>query len=184
MALRDILVLLDASSSGLPRMLLAADLARRNGARLIVLYISHRTDAQLHHIGVAEMGLVPATKLAALEREITLSSTKPRNGWGALDSVKHKFGIDVEWRCITSNDTTQILIQHARWADLAVLGYHIENNDEINPDTPLLRSCCSHWGGRLSLYRPNFVEPHWGGQSRSVGMPAARPRVPLLICYR
>ena len=122
MALRDLLVYLDPADSSLGRLQLAVDLARRNGSFLTALYVREWNPAQLAHRQTAELAgrsLADMGTLShAVEDSIDRSVLELKS---ALEHLAGRFGIETEWRMVAGEPRT-ILPQHARFADLAILG--------------------------------------------------------------
>ena len=122
MALRDLLVYLDQTDGSLSRLQLAVDLARRNSSSLTALYVrewsptqlSHRKTAELAGRSLADMGNLSN----AVEDSIDRSALELKS---ALEHLARQSAIETEWRMVDGEPRT-VLPQHARYADLAILG--------------------------------------------------------------
>jgi nucleotide-binding universal stress UspA family protein len=123
MALRELLVHVDDSTAALTRMRLAADLAQRHGARLSALYVSEISDHELRLLRGAELGLLPAQKLEELQNRMAdLNGEVATRLRAALDRLGDQYGLETEWRPV-EGPAQQVVPQHARYADLAVVGH-------------------------------------------------------------
>lgn len=122
MALRDLLVYLDATDSSLGRLQLAVDLARRNGSFLTGLYVREWSPAQLAHRNTAELAgrsLADMGNIShAAEDSIDRSALELKS---AFEHLTAQSGLESEWRMVDGEPRT-VLPQHARYADLAILG--------------------------------------------------------------
>lgn len=123
MTLRDVLVHVEGTTAGRTRLRLAVDLAHRHGAQLAALHVEGRSDHQLKVLRSAELGLLPADKLVEVERQIVRqndeSASQLRQTLEALGDAR---GLITEWRSV-SGAAVQVLPQHARYADLTVVGH-------------------------------------------------------------
>lgn len=123
MALKDILVHLDASEGSIPRLRLAMDLAHRQGSRLSALFVDEWSLAQRESRATAEMGLAAALDLDQLDRAITAdierSATRLRT---LLATFGHDYGLEFEWaRSAGSSDVA--LGRQVPYCDLCVVGH-------------------------------------------------------------
>ena len=112
----------DREESALVRLRLAADLARRHGSRLTVLYVREWSPAQLDERKTAELGLASAKELDRFDQLIEASIDEAAERLrSALETFKAEHGLEAEWRCL--NGVASVVVpQHARYADLCVLG--------------------------------------------------------------
>ena len=117
MALKDLLVHVDATADALVRLRLAGDLASRHGSRLIALYAREWSQEQRHERSVAEMGLVSAKQMERLDRRIEASIDRAAEMVrSTLDEVERQCGVTTEWRCLVGSASV-LVPQHARYAD-------------------------------------------------------------------
>ena len=130
MALKDLLVHVDATADALVRLRLAGDLASRHGSRLIALYARERSQEQRHERSVAEMGLVSAKQMERLDRRIETSIDRAAEMVrSALDEVGRQCGVTTEWRCLVGSASV-LVPQHARYADLCIVGHDATASDD------------------------------------------------------
>lgn len=121
-ALKDLLVYLDPTDSSLGRLQLAVDLARRNRSSLTAVYVrtwspvqlAHRKTAELAGRSLSDIGDLSHTVEGSIDRSALELKT-------AFEHLATQFGIENEWRMIDGEPRT-VLPQHARYADLAILG--------------------------------------------------------------
>ena len=125
MALKDLLVYVDQSPSALVRLRLAADLARRHSSRLTALYVREQNRAQLHEQSTAELGRVSTAEVSRTKQRIrhAIDQTEEQLQ-SALDAIQLKHGLEVELRCL-DGVASVVVPQHARFADLCVLGQSV-----------------------------------------------------------
>ncbi len=122
MALRDLLVYVDQSHASLARLELAADLARRSGSFITALYAREWSLAQLAHRRTAELAGRPLAEVGELEEAVEDSLDRGAlEARSALERLAAKYRLETEWRMIEGEPST-VLPQHARYADLCVLG--------------------------------------------------------------
>jgi nucleotide-binding universal stress UspA family protein len=175
MALKDLLVHLDESANGLTRMRLAADLARRHQAHLTVIYIKQRTEPQLHRLRSAELGLLPADKLDELERSIDAAVNRTTTVMKAsLEALQEEFQIETEWRCVTAENVAHIVCQHARYADLAIVGHNPQNTADP-PVEYSIGETILFTVGRPVIIIPSDTKRATLGQRIAVGWNSSRP---------
>ncbi len=129
MALKDLLVHVDQSERAPGRLRLAADLARRHGSRLTAIYVKELNPAELHLRSVAELGLGSSSAINRVDRQIQQSIDEAAERLRLeLDELKHEFGVEVEWRCLDGIGSV-IVPQHARFADLCILGQDVSTTN-------------------------------------------------------
>jgi nucleotide-binding universal stress UspA family protein len=124
-ALRDLLVYVDQSERAAERLRLAADLARRHESRLTAIFVKELNPSQLHDQSTAELGLGSPQAINRTNRRIRrhIEETAARLQ-SVLNALGREYAVEVEWRCI--DGIGSILVpQHARFADLCVLGQDV-----------------------------------------------------------
>src|SRR5580700_923126 len=122
MALKDLLVYVNQTEGADLRLRLAADLASRHGSRLTGLFVREWTPIQEEERSKAEMGLVSAEELDRLLRltEASISGAAGRLR-STLDALGRERGLTTEWRTVPG-PAAVVVPQHARYADLCILG--------------------------------------------------------------
>ena len=122
MALKDLLVYVDPTEDSFLRLRLAVDLAARHESRLTALFVREWSRAQSDRHKAAELGLVSAQGMRDLEQTIaaTMQAAIERLRT-ALESLARERGVAAELRCVDGIAST-VVPQHARYADLCVLG--------------------------------------------------------------
>jgi len=154
MALKDLLVSIDASDAGNARMGLAMRLARRHRARLIGCYVSPT---------VGSYDVPPATHLGGLPAFIHPPPADSEHAGDVAEIMEQRFsddlrlnGLEGMW-ILSGEDTVRDLSAQLRVCDLAILG-------QIDPDRPVRDQ-----GGFqpedviLQSGRPGLVVPYVGG---------------------
>jgi len=122
MALRDLLVYVDQSERASERLRLAADLAFRHQSRLTAIYVKELNAAQRHEQSVAELGQASSEAMTRTNRRIRKSIDEAAERLRTvLEEVKREHGLEVEWRCLDGIGSI-VVPQHARFADLCILG--------------------------------------------------------------
>jgi nucleotide-binding universal stress UspA family protein len=122
MALRDLLVYVDQTEQSVLRLRLAVDLAARHDSRLTALYVREWNRAQLDRHKSAELGLVSAQGVRDLEHAIRSSiETAADRLRATLEALARERRVEAELRCLDGVAST-IVPQHARYADLCILG--------------------------------------------------------------
>jgi nucleotide-binding universal stress UspA family protein len=122
MALKDLLVYVDQTEESVLRLRLAVDLAARHDSRLTALYVREWSRAQLDRHKSAELGLVSAQGVRDLEHAIRSSIEMAADRLRAtLEALARERRVEAELRCLDGVAST-IVPQHARYADLCVLG--------------------------------------------------------------
>jgi nucleotide-binding universal stress UspA family protein len=174
MALRDLLVQIDESTAGLARMQLAADLARRHGARLSALYIRETSDHELRLLRGAELGLFPAQKLEELQFRIAdLNREVAARLHAALNALGEQYGVETEWRAVEGS-AQQVVPQHARYADLTVVGHGGPEADDHVIGYSFAEVMLFTVGRPLILI-PNFVAEGTLGRRLAIAWNCSRP---------
>jgi nucleotide-binding universal stress UspA family protein len=124
MALKDLLVHLDHTETARVRLNLAADLARRHGSRLTGLYVRELDSGQVHAQSTGEFGLVSAADLNRDSRRNAQAADDTAQRLAQeLDALRAKSGLEVELRSVAGS-AASVVPQHARFADLCILGQH------------------------------------------------------------
>ena len=134
MALRDILVHVDASNAGQTRLRLAADLAHRHGARLTALFVREYSIEQQHRLRAAELGLASGQRTEALTRDIVDELDSNADVLRALLSrLQQDLAIDAAWRSVDGM-ASKVVPQQSRYADLTVIGHNPFENAALPDD--------------------------------------------------
>lgn len=122
MALKDLLVYVDQSKRSINRLRLSADLARRHESRLIAIYVRELSLAQMHERNTAELGIASTAAMDQVnERFQQAMDEAEKRLQEILDEIRNELGVQVEWRSV--NGVASIVVpQHARFADLCILG--------------------------------------------------------------
>ncbi|HYM31511.1 MAG TPA: universal stress protein [Candidatus Cybelea sp.] len=171
MALKDILVHLDASARGTQRLALACDLAGRHSAHLIAVYVIEMPSPALF-LGDPSGYVDP--------RFIEEIMSKARDA-GMRDALRvekefrerlRRDGIEGEWRLV-EGIPAEIVALHARYADLAIVGQHDSSAGSAAGDWQIPAATL------LSSGRPMLVVPYAGefpviGQSVLVAWKSTR----------
>jgi nucleotide-binding universal stress UspA family protein len=132
MALKDLLVYADKTNDALARLRLAVDLAARHGSRLTALYVREWDQAQQHERKTAELGLASGVELGRLDDRIGASNDHAEDELrAALETLGKAHGLATEWRSL-NGPATVVVPQHARYADLCVLGHYAVNDGDLN----------------------------------------------------
>ena len=122
MALKDLLVYVDPTENSFLRLRLAVDLAARHESRLTALFVREWSRAQSDRHKSAELGLVSVQGMRDLERSIEASLQAAADRLRtALESLARERGVSAELRCV-DGVASAIVPQHARYADLCILG--------------------------------------------------------------
>src|SRR5215475_11361965 len=153
MALKDLLVAIDASDAGNARMGLAMRLAKRHRARLIGYYVSPT---------VGTDDLPPAAPLAGMPTVGPLPTPDNEHAGDVAETLEQRFADEMKhhrlegsW-ILSSQDTVRDLSHQLRVCELAILG-------QVDPDRPLRDQ-----GGFqpeaviLESGRPGLVVPYIG----------------------
>jgi nucleotide-binding universal stress UspA family protein len=136
MALKDILVHLNATPRSAARLAVAADLAARHSAHLTGVYVLDIPSANYFY-GVA-MPFVPANpeEIVARMRAEATATAAPEEA--AFRDCLRRNGIEGEWRQVEGNPSATVAL-HARYADLTIVGqpnqYQPQDDDAITVTT-------------------------------------------------
>jgi nucleotide-binding universal stress UspA family protein len=129
MALKDLLVYVDQSARAVGILRLAADLARRHESRLTALYFNERTPAQLREESVAELSRGPADSLAWTKQHIQQAIDESANHLrSSLEAMSTEYALQAEWLRLDGVAAATVP-QHARFADLCILGQDVSAAD-------------------------------------------------------
>ncbi len=122
MALKDLLVYVDQTENSLLRLRLAVDLAIRNDSRLTAIFVKEWNREQLDLRKAAELGLVSAAGLNSLDRRIETSiEAAAERLRSTLETLTREHGVVAELRSV-DGVASVVVPQHARYADLCILG--------------------------------------------------------------
>ncbi len=171
MALKDILVHLDAAPRSAVRLALAADLAGKHGAHLTAIYIVEMPSPALFYgdpSGFADARLVD--EMMNKMRETAMVGAR-RVEQSFAERIRRD-GIAGEWRLVEAIAADTVAL-HARYADLAILGQHDPGDSSISSATQIAASTL------LSSGRPMLVVPYAGpvdrcGETVLVGWKSSR----------
>ncbi|HEX3400407.1 MAG TPA: universal stress protein [Acetobacteraceae bacterium] len=132
MALKDILVHLDATPRSAVRLNVAAGLAVRHGAHLIGMHAIDIPSANYFY--GAAMPFVPANPEEIVERIRAEATEAAAPVEAAFRERLRRDGIEGEWRLVEGNPPTMVAL-HGRYADLIVVGqpnpYEPQDGDAI-----------------------------------------------------
>jgi nucleotide-binding universal stress UspA family protein len=171
MALKDILVHLDASPRGAVRLALAAALATRHGAHLTGLYGIEPPPAAFFYgdpSGFADVRLIE--EMMDRMRETARAAARPVEA--SFTERLRRDGIEGEWRAVEGGLAETVAL-HARYADLAIVGQHDPDDTSSTRDAHIAASTL------LSSGRPVLIVPYIGsvtnlGQTVLIGWKSGR----------
>jgi len=173
MALKDLLVYVDQTEGALVRMRLAADLAGRHASRLTALHVRDWSRAQLNQRSTAEMGLVSAKDINKLDRQIEASIDGAADRLrSALEDMARPHELEIEWRSV-NGPASVVLAQHARYADLCILGW--DPPDDRAPGEYTFSEHLLFVTGRPVLFVPALGSPGTLGRHIAVAWNSSRP---------
>ena len=122
MALKDLLVYVDQTENSLVRLRLAVDLAVRNDSHLTALFVKELNHDQSNLRKTAELGLVSTEGLKSLNRRIEASiETTAERLQSTLSALTRGNDLVAELQCV-DGVASLVVPQHARYADLCILG--------------------------------------------------------------
>jgi len=136
-ALKDILVHLDASEASIARLRLAMELAQRHASRLSALFVDEWSLEQRESRATAEMGLAAARDLDRLDRSITADIERSATRLRTLLAMFHQeHGLEFEWLRAAGSSAAAVgrLIPYC---DFCVLGH-----DSLFSGTSVDREFC------------------------------------------
>jgi nucleotide-binding universal stress UspA family protein len=149
MAIRDILVHLDAAPAAAARLDLAAALARRHDARLTGLVV---IDIVLPPIATPDSGgAALGPLLDAMRRDALVEAEGIRT---RFEETLSRIGVPGEWR-MAEGLSAELVARHGRTADLVVLG-------QPDPEAGAPNATAVFEGALFSSGRPVLVVPHAG----------------------
>jgi nucleotide-binding universal stress UspA family protein len=154
MAIKDILVHLDASPRSGVRLGVAAELAGRHDAHLTAVFVIDRPSAAWFYGdpgGYIDVRLIDEMKDKMRQRVLAEAARVEQEFRERL----RRDGIEGEWRLV-DGITAEVVALHARYADLAILGQH--NPDDSPADNPAQVVPAT----LLSSGRPVLVIPYIG----------------------
>ncbi len=171
MAIKDILVHLDASARSGVRLAAAADLALRHGAHLTAVFVIEQLPSALFYGDPG--GFVDARLVQEMVDKIRERATVEarRVEQDFRERLRHD-GTEGEWRLVEGAAADMVAL-HARYADLAVLGQHDPDDTAISSASQVVANTL------LSSGRPLLVVPYTGaiatlGQTVLVGWKSTR----------
>lgn len=173
MALKDLLVYVDQTEDSLVRLRLAVDLAVRNDSRLTAIFVKEWSRDQLDLRKAAELGLVSAAGLDSLDRRIETSiDAVAERLRSTLETLARKHGLVAELRCV-DGVASVVLPQHARYADLCILGHdQPEGSASVNYT---FAEQLLFVAGRPVLFVPPLTSPKTLGRHIAVAWNSSRP---------
>jgi len=173
MALKDLLVYVDQTEDSLVRLRLAVDLAVRNDSRLTAIFVREWNRDQLDLRKAAELGLVSAAGLDSLDRRIETSiDAVAERLRSTLETLTRKHGLVAELRCV-DGVASVVLPQHARYADLCILGHdQPEGPASVNYN---FAEQLLFVTGRPVLFVPPLTSPKTLGRHIVVAWNSSRP---------
>jgi nucleotide-binding universal stress UspA family protein len=136
MAIKDILVHLDATPRCAVRLAVAGRLAARHGAHLTGVHVIDIPSANYFY--GAAMPFVPANPEEIVERMRSEASDAAAPVEAAFRDCLRRNGIEGEWRLVEGNPPATVAL-HARYADLTVVGqpnqYAPQDDDAVTVTT-------------------------------------------------
>lgn len=154
MAIRDILVHLDASARSDVRLAVATDLAQRHGAHLTALFVIDQLSAAFFYGDIG--GFVDAQLVEEMmDRIRERAMVDARRVEQGFRERLRRDGIEGEWRLVEGIAAETVAL-HARYADLAVLGQHDPDDTALPGAAEVIASTL------LSGGRPVLVVPYTG----------------------
>ena len=128
MALKDLLVYLDPASRSPAHLRLAVDLARRHTSSITALYVREWSPEQLALRRTAEIAGRSLAEVGEIDQEVAQSIERSaRELQATFERQTAQYGLSSEWRMV-GGESDNVLPQHARYADLCVLGADAPRN--------------------------------------------------------
>jgi nucleotide-binding universal stress UspA family protein len=128
MGLKDLLVYVDESAETLLRLRLAVQLAKRHQSRLTALFVREWNEPQLAERKAAELGLMPAAEYESMTKRIKASIDHAAEALQSdVEGLGRKHDLKIDW-CVTDGQASLVVPQHARYADLCILGHNAKGN--------------------------------------------------------
>lgn len=132
MALKDLLVYLEPSNRSLVHLELAFELARRNSSVVTALYVRAWTGEQIAHRRTAELAGRPLAEMQAMGHDAAVSLDESAHAaHSAFERLAARYRLQSRWLTI-DGDPHNVLAQHARYADLCILGAHPDSDSNPN----------------------------------------------------
>jgi nucleotide-binding universal stress UspA family protein len=154
MAIKDILVHLDATARSGVRLAAAADLALRHGAHLTAVFVIEQLSAGLFYGDLG--GFVDARLVEEMMDKIReRAMVEVRRVEQDFRDRLRRDGIEGEWRLV-EGAAAEMVPLHARYADLAVLGQHDPDDATVSSAAQVAASTL------LTSGRPVLVVPYTG----------------------
>jgi nucleotide-binding universal stress UspA family protein len=152
MALRDILVYVDKTKDSVARLKLSVDLASRHDSRLTALYVREWSEEQQQQHRTAEMARVSGEELDRLNRRAEAFNDRESDELrSTLETLSRENALTTEWR-IVAGPASSTVPQHARYADLCILGHYRSMRQDPNSYSFSEKLLFS--SGRPSLFIP------------------------------
>jgi|SRR5271163_1019241 nucleotide-binding universal stress UspA family protein len=173
MPLKDILVRLDHTTSGLTRLKQAAGMARRHGARLTGLYVLDESAHQQVIERAGQMGLASAADMSAMAARIakTLTSRVEETRKNFEQELQNA-NLHGEWRC-HEGSASDITAYQVRYSDICIMGQRPCDDETL----PLLQESTERTillSGRPVLMVPPKAHCEALGRKLVVGWDASR----------
>ena len=172
MGLKDVMVYVDKSEYALSHLRLAVDLAFRHESRLTALYVRELSQAQLAQRKTAELGLATAADISRIDCVTEVSIDRAIEELrSTLNALGRERGVTTECRIVDGPAAT-VIPQHARYADLCILGHYRSVTDE--PDNFSLSERLLFTSGRPVLSIPAGWASHVLGRHVAVAWNSSR----------
>ena len=140
MKLADLLVHVGQTDGAAARLRLASDLARRHGSRLTAVYVREPSPAELSERATAELGLASARQIEGVDLQIKASIADAEERLQSqLRVLEQENGIQTEWRSVDGL-ASNVVSQHARCADLCIVGRDFPGDENTRSPIPSRRS--------------------------------------------
>lgn len=167
MALKDILVHLDATEASQARLRLAADLARRHEAHLTGLFV---VDIMMPILSASDAasGAVLADLLERMRNDALAEAASAE---ATFREALRREGLAGEWRCV-EGAAPELVALHGRYADLVMLGQ--ANPDDAAPSATAILEATLFGSGRPVLVVPYVGRFETLGRRVLVGWNASR----------
>ncbi|WP_255555067.1 universal stress protein [Trinickia mobilis] len=169
MALRNVLVHVDASESGKLRLAMAIRLAVRHGARLTALYVREYSIAQAQRLKSSELGLVSGKQADALSQDIE----QELNAHAAelqvlLGEHGHAYGVETVWQCI-EGQASRVVPQYSRYADLTIVGHDTDEDPDLPDEYSFAEAMLFSIGRPLLIVPPSGELPEVNCANATLG---------------
>ena len=175
MALRDLLVHVDLGEPGLVRLRLAAGLAARHQARLVVLHVRELSLSQQRRLRVSELGLVSSAEVEALNQEIAHEQEEGEAPLRSLlEQVRRDQRIEAVYRSLDGH-AAELVIQQARTADLAIIGHDLAIGEHQPDEYSFAETMLFASGRPLLLLPPRAAASQPLGRCLAIAWNGSRP---------